>query len=69
MASHFMVTRVPEWADGLSQEIIDVVRQEAMRRGIATRDLVREWTLDNARKLIGETAEPLAASSPTGSEQ
>lgn len=48
--------RLPEWAEGLPQSIIDCVRQEAMHRGLPSRELVREWTTENARKLLRENS-------------
>lgn len=46
----------PEWATGLSDEHIAVVRREAIRRGITPGELVRLWVLELVAKLLGQKA-------------
>lgn len=43
---------LPEWAVGLTDEQLAAVRLEAMKQGKPPGELVREWVLEMASKLI-----------------
>lgn len=57
---------LPEWAEGLPPDVVSTVRQEAMRRGIKPRALVREWTVETAKTLTAE--EPSAPKGEGGAQ-
>jgi len=55
MRTQFAKELLPEWAEGLSEEVVRAVRQEAIRRGVPSTELVKEWTLRAARHLALDT--------------
>jgi len=68
MSSHFANAQIPDWSTGLPQDVISVVRQEAISRGIKPVELVKEWVLDAAGSLAvlpAAPADPSLNVSPT----
>ncbi|MBB5351384.1 hypothetical protein HNR46_001620 [Haloferula luteola] len=45
----------PEWAEGLPEEVVRAVRQEAIRRGVRAIEIVREWTIQAAQSLTSKS--------------
>lgn len=43
----------PNWADGLPEDVIWTVRCEAMKLGISSDQLIKQWTLEAARNICG----------------
>lgn len=50
MDTHF-ANNEPEWAKGLTDEQKAAVRREAVRQGKRPAQLVKEWVMEQARKL------------------
>ncbi|QJE95990.1 hypothetical protein [Luteolibacter luteus] len=57
MQSQIVNPNLPEWADGLPEQVVSTVRQEAIRRGIRPSALVKEWTVKAARDLTTDDAQ------------
>jgi len=60
MATHIanekQTVTIPLWAVGLSEFQISAVRLEAVKRGITPAELVREWVMELAEKLLKPAA-------------
>ena len=66
MRTQFAMELLPEWAEGLSEEVVRAVRQEAIRRGVPSTELVKEGTLRAARHLALDTLPGTMSRKTTG---